>query len=166
LISGNFDWPGLDSIHGQLIKAGFKTYNPIFAAPALKKAHINYKCNRGLARSKQEHMYNIQFKFEQKDLKPLVLENVAAGDSILEIALGNHIELHHNCGGVCACSTCHVYIEKGEDFLPELTDREEDFIDRAISPRLNSRLSCQCVLEDGDGEIMVYVPDQRQFLGE
>ena len=111
-------------------------------------------------------MYNLHFKFEQKGLAPRTISNVNAGDSILEIALGNDIELHHNCGGVCACSTCHVYIESGEDFLPELTDREEDFIDRAVNPRLNSRLGCQCVLEDGSGDLVVLVPDQSQFLGE
>jgi 2Fe-2S ferredoxin len=111
-------------------------------------------------------MYKIHFKFEQKGLEPVTLENIAAGDSILEIALTNGIELHHNCGGVCACSTCHVYVQKGEDFLPEITDREEDFIDRAVNPRLNSRLGCQCVLEDGGGELEILVPDQSQFLGE
>lgn len=111
-------------------------------------------------------MYNIHFKFEQKALEPITLTNIAAGDSILEIALGNDIELHHNCGGVCACSTCHVYVEKGEDYLPELTDREEDFIDRAVNPRLTSRLGCQCVLENGSGDLFITVPDQSQFLGE
>lgn len=111
-------------------------------------------------------MYTIHFKFEEKGLEPVTLSNIEAGDSILEIALKNDIELHHNCGGVCACSTCHVYIEKGEDYLPEITDREEDFIDRAVSPRLNSRLGCQCVLEAGSGTIEVTVPDQSQFLGE
>lgn len=111
-------------------------------------------------------MYTIHFKFEEKGLDPVTLTNIEAGDSILEIALKNDIELHHNCGGVCACSTCHVYIEKGEDYLPEITDREEDFIDRAVSPRLNSRLGCQCVLEAGSGTIEVTVPDQSQFLGE
>lgn len=111
-------------------------------------------------------MYTIHFKFEQKGLEPMTLENVPAGDSILEIALKNDIELHHNCGGVCACSTCHVYIEKGEDYLPEISDKEEDFIDRAVNPRLNSRLGCQCVLENGSGTIEVTVPDQSQFLGE
>ncbi|CAN5429694.1 ISC system 2Fe-2S type ferredoxin [soil metagenome] len=111
-------------------------------------------------------MYNLHFKFEQKGLAPRIISNVNAGDSILEIALRNDIELHHNCGGVCACSTCHVYVESGEDFLPELTDREEDFIDRAVNPRLSSRLGCQCVLEDGSGELEVLVPDQSQFLGE
>lgn len=111
-------------------------------------------------------MYTIHFKFEEKGLEPVTLTNVEAGDSILEIALKNDIELHHNCGGVCACSTCHVYIDKGEEYLPEITDREEDFIDRAVNPRLNSRLGCQCVLADGSGTIEVTVPDQSQFLGE
>jgi 2Fe-2S ferredoxin len=85
-------------------------------------------------------MYTIHFKFEEKGLEPVTLTNIDPGDSILEIALKNDIELHHNCGGVCACSTCHVYVQKGEEHLPEITDREEDFIDRAVNPRLNSRL--------------------------
>jgi ferredoxin, 2Fe-2S len=112
-------------------------------------------------------MYTINFKFEEKGLEPVTLTNIAHDQSILEIALKNNIELHHNCGGVCACSTCHVYVEKGDEFLPEITDKEEDFIDRAVSPRINSRLGCQCVLEEeGSGEITVLVPDQSQFLGE
>lgn len=111
-------------------------------------------------------MYNITFKFEQKGVEPISISSVEDGQSILEVALKNDIELHHNCGGVCACSTCHLYVEKGEDFLEELSDREEDFIDRAINPRLNSRLGCQCVLQDGSGDVIVTLPDQTQFLGE
>jgi 2Fe-2S ferredoxin len=52
------------------------------------------------------------------------------------------------------------------DSIDELTDREEDFIDRAKDPRLNSRLGCQSLLLDGDGEIEITLPDQTQFLGE
>ncbi len=111
-------------------------------------------------------MYNVTFKFEKKGLEPVTIKNVEPDQSILEVALKNDIDLHHNCGGVCACSTCHVYVENGEDYLPELTDKEEDFIDRAINPRLNSRLSCQCIFGDGDGDITVTLPDQTQFLGE
>lgn len=111
-------------------------------------------------------MYTITFNFEQKGLTPVTIQNITSDQSILEVALTNDIELHHNCGGVCACSTCHIYVEKGEDFLEELTDKEEDFIDRAVNPRLNSRLGCQCVLQEGDGEIVVTLPDQTQFLGE
>lgn len=111
-------------------------------------------------------MYSIKFKFEQKGLEPISISNVETGQSILEVALKNDIELHHNCGGVCACSTCHLYLENGEDLVEELSDREEDFIDRAINPRLNSRLGCQCVLLEDGGEIVVTLPDQTQFLGE
>ena len=111
-------------------------------------------------------MYTIKFNFEQKELEPVVLTNIESGQSILEIALKNEIELHHNCGGVCACTTCHLYVEKGMEYIDELSDREEDFIDRAMNPRLNSRLGCQSLLLDGSGEIEVTLPDQTQFLGE
>lgn len=111
-------------------------------------------------------MYKVTFKFEEKGLQPVTIDNVEPDQSILEVALINDIELHHNCGGVCACSTCHLYVEKGEEFLEELSDKEEDFIDRAINPRLNSRLGCQCILHAGEGEIEVTLPDQTQFLGE
>ena len=111
-------------------------------------------------------MYSITFKFEQKGLEPVTLNNIEDDQSILEVALKNDIELHHNCGGVCACSTCHLYVDQGEDFLEELSDKEEDFIDRAVNPRLNSRLGCQCVLLEGSGNVVVTLPDQTQFLGE
>ena len=111
-------------------------------------------------------MYQIKFNFEQPGLEPITLNKIEAGQSILEVALKNDIELHHNCGGVCACSTCHLYVQKGEDSLEELSDKEEDFIDRAVNPRLNSRLGCQCLLLDGGGDIEVLIPDQTQFLGE
>lgn len=111
-------------------------------------------------------MYTIKIKFEQKGLEPIVFENVEAGQTLLEVALKNEIELHHNCGGVCACTTCHLYIEKGMDYIDEISDKEEDFIDRAVNPRLISRLGCQSLLLDGAGEVEVTLPDQTQFLGE
>ncbi len=112
-------------------------------------------------------MYTIKIKFEQASVALVTLENIESGQSLLEVCLKNDIELHHNCGGVCACSTCHVYINKGEDFVEELSDKEEDFIDRAVNPRINSRLGCQCILLDDDcGEVEITLPDQTQFLGE
>lgn len=111
-------------------------------------------------------MYKINIKFEEKGQQPVTLEKIEAGQSLLEILLGRDIELHHNCGGVCACTTCHLYVEKGMDHIEEISDREEDFIDRAVNPRLNSRLGCQSVLLEGEGEIDVLLPDQTQFLGE
>jgi 2Fe-2S ferredoxin len=111
-------------------------------------------------------MYTIKINFEQKGLAPVTLKNIEPDQSLLEVCLDNYIGLHHNCGAVCACSTCHIYVNKGMDYLEELSDREEDFIDRAVNPRLNSRLGCQCVLLDEDGEIEIILPDQTQFLGE
>ncbi len=111
-------------------------------------------------------MYTIKVKFEQKGLEPVTLTGIEPDQSLLEVCLDNGIELHHNCGAVCACSTCHLYVEKGMEHLEELSDKEEDFIDRAINPRLNSRLGCQCVLQEGSGEVEVTLPDQTQFLGE
>ena len=112
-------------------------------------------------------MYTITFKFEQKGLEPVTLENIQGDQSILEVALDNNITLHHNCGMVCACSTCHIYLENGENFVPEISDKEEDFIDRARNPRLNSRLGCQCILDPRRGGMLeVTVPDQSLIHGE
>lgn len=112
-------------------------------------------------------MYTINFKFEQKGLAPVMISSAKPGDSILEVALDNDIELHHNCGMVCACSTCHIYLEGGEEYVPEISDKEEDFIDRARNPKITSRLGCQCILEEnGSGILEVTIPDQSLIHGE
>ena len=110
-------------------------------------------------------MARVKFTFEDESISPKIVENIEEGYSILEIAEENDVHLNHNCGGVCACSTCHVYIEAGEDFLEEISDKEEDFIDRAINPRLESRLGCQCVILDENAEVEVQIPDQRRIIG-
>jgi 2Fe-2S ferredoxin len=118
------------------------------------------------AKTYQGLMYSLKINFEQKGLEPVTLTNIKPEQSLLEVILDAGIELHHNCGGVCACSTCHIYVKKGAEFLQELSDKEEDFIDRAVSPRIESRLGCQCELLAGLGEIEINLPDQTQFLGE
>jgi len=108
-------------------------------------------------------MAKITFEFEDKNKTPLEFD-IEVGDTVLEIADFNDVHLNHNCGGVCACSTCHVYITKGMDSLQEISEKEEDFIDRASNPKLNSRLGCQCVLE-ADEDISVIIPDQSGIIG-
>lgn len=81
----------------------------------------------------------------------------AIGESILEVALDHGINIEHACGGVTACSTCHIYVEKGMDLLQESTEEEEDRVDEAPGVNLKSRLSCQCRVEK-EGEIVVKVP--------
>ncbi len=110
-------------------------------------------------------MATIKFLFEEADHEPVIVKNAKVGDTILDITEDHHIHLNHNCGGVCACSTCHIYVEKGEDSLEEISDKEEDFIDRAINPRLESRLACQCEILEEDAEIEVLIPDQSQIIG-
>ena len=110
-------------------------------------------------------MARIKFSFEDSKIAEKWVENAEAGYSILEITEDHDIHLNHNCGGVCACSTCHIYVEKGSDYLEEISDKEEDFIDRAINPRLESRLACQCIILEDDAEIEVIIPDQSQIIG-
>ncbi|HVG42782.1 MAG TPA: 2Fe-2S iron-sulfur cluster-binding protein [Chitinophagaceae bacterium] len=108
-------------------------------------------------------MYTIEVNFEQPELRPILLKSIEGGQSLLEVLLKNNIELHHNCGGVCACSSCHLYIIKGCNYLEEVSNRENAFIKRAINPQPNSRLACQCLLLDGGQILEVRVPNQRMI---
>ena len=109
-------------------------------------------------------MATITFHFEDTSVPSKTVET-EAGLSILEVTEEHDVHLNHNCGGVCACSTCHLYVEKGDEHLEEISEKEEDFIDRAIRPRLESRLGCQCIILDDDAQIVVTIPDQRQIIG-
>ncbi len=77
--------------------------------------------------------------------------------SILDIALGAGIGIDHACGGVCACSTCHVHVIAGLETCSEATEDEGDELDLAPDLTIKSRLSCQCV-PDGTRDIVVEVP--------
>jgi 2Fe-2S ferredoxin len=61
------------------------------------------------------------------------------------------------CGGVCACSTCHVYVAKGFDQTSEIEDEEFDILDKAIDVRMTSRLGCQAKIH---GDIAVEISDE------
>lgn len=82
------------------------------------------------------------------------------GENLLDVALEAGINLEHACGGVCACSTCHIYVDKGQNRLSEPTEDEEDRVEEAPGLEINSRLACQCEIEKStDGEpIVVRVP--------
>lgn len=110
-------------------------------------------------------MATVKFTFEDKNIEPKTVQSVEDGYSILEVALENDIHLNHNCGAVCACSTCHVYVVSGDEYLEEISDREEDYVDRAINPTIDSRLGCQCIILEEDAEIEVKIPDQSRIIG-
>jgi len=79
---------------------------------------------------------------------------VPVGTTILEASVKAHVPHGSACGGVCACSTCHVYVLKGRDLVSEQEDDEADILDKAFDVRSTSRLGCQARVEkDGDLEI-------------
>jgi 2Fe-2S ferredoxin len=79
---------------------------------------------------------------------------VPVGTTILEAAAKGHFPEGSACGGVCACSTCHVYVTKGADLLSEQEDEEADMLDKAFDVRAGSRLGCQSKIErDGVVEV-------------
>src|SRR5262245_9763705 len=83
--------------------------------------------------------------------------------SILDIALANGVDLDHACGGVCACSTCHVIVREGIESCGEATDDELDQLDKAPGLEANSRLGCQCV-PDGTRDVVVEIPNWNRNL--
>ena len=85
------------------------------------------------------------------------LGTIGNDGSLLDIATGASIEINHSCGGVCACSTCHVYVVKGLASCSKATEDEEDELEKAPAVTMESRLSCQCV-PDGSRDVVVEVP--------
>ena len=75
--------------------------------------------------------------------------------SLLDIALAHEIALEHNCGGSCACTTCHVIVRAGEENLSAMEQDEEDRLDTADGLTLHSRLGCQAVVR---GDVVVEIP--------
>ncbi len=86
--------------------------------------------------------------------------------SFLDVAENYGIFLDHACGGVCACSTCHVLIKEGEKGLTPADDDELDRLDMAADQQLNSRLGCQAVITR-PGDYVVEIPKwNRNYVAE
>jgi 2Fe-2S ferredoxin len=83
--------------------------------------------------------------------------------SLLDVAMGNGVALEHVCGGVCACSTCHVIVKQGLESCNEGTDDEFDQLEEAPMTTLQSRLGCQCV-PNGTKDIVVEIPAVNKNL--
>ena len=83
--------------------------------------------------------------------------------SILEIALAHGVEIDHACGGVCACSTCHVIVRAGFDTIPGASEDEEDQLDNARGLTPTSRLACQAV-PNGSQDVVIEVPNWNRNL--
>lgn len=77
--------------------------------------------------------------------------------SLLSILMAAGVDIEHVCGGVCACSTCHVYVTSGGATANEATDDELDMLDTAPALKPTSRLACQCV-PSGTSDVTVEIP--------
>ena len=92
---------------------------------------------------------------------------VPIGTTILKAAQSIDAPEGYACGGVCACSTCHVYVQKGASLLSEQEDEEADMIDKAFDVRANSRLGCQSRIErDGEVEVEITRESLEAFENE
>jgi 2Fe-2S ferredoxin len=96
---------------------------------------------------------------------PLTVE-CRRGESILEVAEECGARVGHACGGNLACSTCHVWVHRGLDSLPEVTDKEDDIMDKAFGVRPESRLGCQARCADEDLVVEITEESLQAWLDE
>lgn len=86
--------------------------------------------------------------------------NAQIGETVMEVAFANRISgIDAECGGGCACATCHVYVDEAwAEKVGSPSELEEDMLDFAYDVRPTSRLSCQIkVREEWDG-LVLHVP--------
>jgi 2Fe-2S ferredoxin len=102
-------------------------------------------------------------KTVEVDPADLPYDRTGLPGSILDIALENDVQLDHACGGVVACSTCHVIVRAGSETCGEASDDELDMLDQAPGVEPTSRLGCQCV-PDGTTDVVVEIPQWNRNL--
>jgi ferredoxin, 2Fe-2S len=85
-------------------------------------------------------------------------------ESLLDVAMNFNFHLDHACGGSCACTTCHVIVQAGDENLSAPEDDELDRLDMAAGLTLRSRLGCQAVVT---GDVVVEIPGwSRNYISE
>ena len=124
--------------------------NPYIKASDVKRPTRKYKVTFHIQEHNEVHEVEV-------DPEKLPYQRSGLPGSLLDIALGNGIEMEHTCGGVCACSTCHSIVRQGLPSCNEASEDEEDQLDEAPGLTVQSRLSCQCV-PDGTMDLVVEVP--------
>lgn len=106
-------------------------------------------------------MPKITFK-QPDDTEKTVEANV--GVTVMEAAKLNLVDgIEAECGGACACATCHVYVDEAwQEAVGKPSQMEEDMLDFAFDVRESSRLSCQIKVSDALDGLVVHVP-AKQF---
>lgn len=111
-------------------------------------------------------MPKITFQNPQGPGSIAITVECARGTSILDVAEDCGARVGHACGGNLACSTCHVWVHAGLDSLPEVSDKENDIMDKAFDVRPESRLGCQATLGDDDLVVEITEESLRAWLDE
>ncbi len=92
--------------------------------------------------------------------RPIEAKN---GETVMETAIKNSIPgIEADCGGACACSTCHVYVD--EAYMPKVgtpEEMEQSMLDFAENVQDNSRLSCQITISDDLEGLRVTTPESQ-----
>lgn len=107
-------------------------------------------------------MPKVHFKSPLDD----VTVEVSPGTTLLDAAEKAGAQVGHSCGGVCACSTCHIWVRKGLDSLSEQRDEEMDRLDMGFDVRPYSRLSCQSEVGAGDVHVEITEESLSAFMDE
>jgi 2Fe-2S ferredoxin len=101
------------------------------------------------------------------DFKVFCEIEVPLGTTILDAAQRLGAPEGSACGGVCACSTCHVYVTKGAELLSEQEEEEADILDKAFDVRPGSRLGCQArIVKEGDIEVEITEESMQAYENE
>ena len=89
--------------------------------------------------------------------------DVRNGLSVMEGAIKNNVPgIDADCGGACACATCHVYVDEAwREKVCEPSPMEEDMLDFGYDVRANSRLSCQIKVSDALDGLVVRTPEKQ-----
>jgi ferredoxin, 2Fe-2S len=84
------------------------------------------------------------------------------GKTILDIAFENDIIIEHNCGGLCACTSCRVLIKKGKELLSRESEEEREILSDAGFTDGGNRLSCRCEIKyESAKEIVIEIPNNE-----
>lgn len=103
-----------------------------------------------------------QVRYINVDGKEYVVE-VENGDNLMQAAIDNSVPgILGDCGGGCACATCHVFVDDAWSAKSGAPDElEADMLDGLIDPKPTSRLSCQIIMKDELDGIVIHLPESQ-----
>jgi len=104
----------------------------------------------------------VKITFVQPDGSSVEVD-AKVGGTVMEAAVNNMVKgIDADCGGACACATCHVYIsDEWKEKLQAAEVMESDMLEYAFEPNASSRLSCQLRITPEMDGLVIHVPSQQ-----